>query len=317
MATIHLKDPAGEAGPPEGSGTKGRIWAREHLHYYFMFLPALLLLIGVMVPFLMGVATSLTNQKLYLPQVDFIGFSNYTNLFSDRVFQESILNTLKYVMLVLAIQIPLGIAVAVLLDVATPLRSLFRSALVLPLLIPPIVAALMWKTMMQPTQGILNWAITSLGFAPFAWMTHTDTALISIVVIDTWVYMPFAALILLAGLQSVPVDMLEAARVDGASDWQIFRRMKLPWLTPYILLVMLFRTADAIKTFEMIYPTTRGGPLNATRVLHVMAYEEAFRWTNMGRAMAIVFVLWLMSYIVSNVLMRQWTRRSRDVQGGY
>jgi multiple sugar transport system permease protein len=124
-------------------------------------------------------------------------------------------------------------------------------------------------------------------------------------------------LILLAGLQSVPVDMLEAARVDGASDWQIFRRMKLPWLTPYILLVMLFRTADAIKTFEMIYPTTRGGPLNATRVLHVMAYEEAFRWTNMGRAMAIVFVLWLMSYIVSNVLMRQWTRRSRDVQGGY
>jgi multiple sugar transport system permease protein len=258
-----------------------------------MFLPALLLLIGVMVPFLMGVATSLTNQKLYLPQVDFIGFGNYTNLFSDRVFQESIVNTLKYVILVLAIQIPLGIAVAVLLDVATPLRSLFRSALVLPLLIPPIVAALMWKTMMQPTQGIL------------------------IVVIDTWVYMPFAALILLAGLQSVPVDMLEAARVDGASDWQIFRRMKLPWLTPYILLVMLFRTADAIKTFEMIYPTTRGGPLNATRVLHVMAYEEAFRWTNMGRAMAIVFVLWLMSYIVSNVLMRQWTRRSRDVQGGY
>ncbi|MBK8022827.1 MAG: sugar ABC transporter permease [Chloroflexi bacterium] len=305
--------PAAPAITAEPAGFLRHLWASERLHYYFMFLPALLLLIGVMVPFLMGMATSLTNEKLYLPDTQFIGLANYQALFSNRVFQESIVNTLLYVVFVLVIQIPLGIGVAVLLDVASPLQRILRSALVLPLLIPPIVAGLMWKTMMQPTQGILNWALTSIGLAPFSWLTDTDTALISVIVIDTWVYMPFAALILLAGLQSVPLDMLEAARVDGASDWQVFRRMKLPWLIPYILLVMLFRAADAIKTFELIYPTTRGGPLNATRVLHVMAYEEAFRWTSLGRAMAIVFVLWLLSYVVSTFLMRQWNRRAKDV----
>ncbi len=293
-----------------------RIWGSERVHYYLMFLPALLLLIGVLAPFLLGVLTSLTDRKLYAPTVNFIGLENYAYWFSNRVFQQSIIQTILYVLWVMLLQIPLGIIVALLLDVATPLRGLFRSSLVLPLLIPPIVAGLMWKTMMQPTSGVVNWFLQNVGISPFPWLTDINTALFSVVVIDTWVYMPFAALILLAGLQSVPVEMVEAARVDGASNWAVFRFLQFPWLMPYILLVMLFRTADAIKSFELIYPTTRGGPLNATRVLHILGYEEAFRWSNIGRAMAIVFVLWLMSYIVSTVLMRLWQRHSRDIQSG-
>jgi multiple sugar transport system permease protein len=293
-----------------------RLWRNERLHYYLMFLPALLLLLGVLYPFGLGVYTSMTNEKLYLPTSDFIGTDNYEFWASNRVFQESIKNTSIYVIAVLAIQIPLGILVALLLDVATPLRTLFRSALVLPLLIPPIVAGLMWKTMMQPTSGVLNWLLETVHLPAFSWLSDPDTALISVVLVDTWVYMPFAALILLAGLQSIPVDMIEAAKVDGASEWNIFRLITLPWLTPYILLVMLFRAADAIKTFEIIYPTTRGGPLNATRVLHILAYEEAFRWSSTGRAMAVVFVLWFLSYVVSTLLFRLWQNRSEAIQGG-
>jgi multiple sugar transport system permease protein len=282
-----------------------------------MFLPALLLLIGILYPFVLGVGTSLTNGKLYAQANDqFIGLQNYVNLFANRVFLQSIFNTFAYVLMVLAIQIPLGMAVALLLDIASPVRSAMRSSLVLPLLIPPVVAGLMWKTMMQPTSGILNWFLQLVGLPPFAWLTDTQTALFSVVIIDTWLYMPFAALILLAGLQSVPVDMVEAARVDGASHWAIFRYLQLPWMVPYALLVMLFRAADAIKTFELIYPTTRGGPLNATRVMHIMAYEEAFRWANVGRAMAVVFILWFIAYVVSTILARIWQKRAEDIQGG-
>ena len=293
------------------------LWASQKFHYYLMFLPALLLLIGILYPFVLGIGTSLTNGKLYAQANDqFIGLQNYINLFANRVFLQSIFNTLAYVLMVIAIQIPLGMAVALLLDNATPVRSVMRGSLVLPLLIPPVVAGLMWKTMMQPTSGILNWFLQQFGVPPFAWLTDTQTALFSVVIIDTWLYMPFAALILLAGLQSVPVDMTEAARVDGASHWAIFRYLQLPWMVPYALLVMLFRAADAIKSFELIYPTTRGGPLNATRVMHIMAYEEAFRWANIGRAMAVVFILWLIAYVVSTILVRIWQKRAEDIQGG-
>ena len=301
----------GEPGPS--------LWTRfrrsERVHYYLMFLPALALLMGVLYPFLLGVFQSFTNQKLYLPTTSFIGLGNYIDLFTDNLFQQSVLQTLLYVALVVALQVPLGIAVAVLLDIETPFRALARNTLVLPLLIPPIVAGLMWKTMMQPAGGVLNWFLQSVGLPAAPWLTDPSTALVSVVLIDTWVFMPFVALILLAGLQSVPTDITEAARVDGATGWQTFWHLKLPLLTPYILLVMLFRVADAIKTFELIYPTTRGGPLDATRVMHVLAYQEAFRWSSLGRAMAILFVLWLLSYILSTILMRLWRKRSEAIQG--
>lgn len=289
---------------------------RRNLSFYLMFLPALLLLIGVMYPFVLGAYTSLTNQKLYIPAIEFVGLQNYVALFRDDVFLTGLAVTLTYTVLVLLVQIPLGIVVAMLLDIPTPLRRLFRTTLVLPLLLPPIVAALMWKTMMQPASGVLNYLLGFVGIGPLPWLASTQTALISVVLIDTWVYMPFAALIILSGLQSVPEETVEASRVDGASGWNVFRFVKLPWILPYILLVTLFRAADALKTFDLIYPTTRGGPLNATRVLHVMAYEEVFRWSTLGKAMAIVMVLWLISYVVSFFLMRQWQRRSEDFQDG-
>jgi multiple sugar transport system permease protein len=289
---------------------------RRNLSFYLMFLPALLLLIGAMVPFVQGILTSLTNQKLYLGEVKFVGLRNYINLFGDEVFLTGLAVTLAYTALVLLIQIPLGVVVALLLDVPTPLRKLFRTTLVLPLLLPPIVAALMWKTMMQPASGVLNYLLGLGGLGPFPWLTSTQTALASIVLIDTWIYMPFAALILLAGLQSVPHETVEAGRVDGASNFAVFRYIKLPWLLPYILLVTLFRAADSLKVFDLIYPTTRGGPLDATRVLHVMAYEEVFRWSTLGKAMAIIVVLWLISYVVSFVLMNRWQRTSEAFQDG-
>jgi multiple sugar transport system permease protein len=312
--------PPGRHPPRDGLGaerirTRARTarWAGDRVQTYVMFVPALALLVGVMYPFLRGVVTSLTDEKLYIANPSFVGLANYSSLFRDAEFLESLRNTIVYVIVVLAVQVPLGIGVAVLLNLDSRLQKLLRSVLVLPLLIPPIVAALMWKTMMQPSSGVLNWLLSELRLPTFAWLSDTSTALVSIVLIDTWIYMPFAALILLAGLQSVPAEQLEAAKVDGASRFALFRYIEFRWITPYILLVMLFRTADALKQFELIYPTTRGGPINATRLLHVKGYEEAFRWSNTSRAMAIILVLWAVSYLFSIVLVRSWQRRSGEM----
>ncbi len=283
--------------------------------YYVMFIPALLLIIGVMVPFYYGVYTSFTDSKLYLPDTNFIGLKNYIDLFQDRVFRNAFVITVGYALMIVAIQIPLGLMVAQLLDITTPLRNLFRTILVMPMLIPPIVAGLMWKTMLNPSSGVLNWLLSSVGLPTSPWLSDIKTALFSVAVIDTWISIPFVALILLAGLQSVPTEISEAARVDGANAWQIFRHIQIPNIGPYLILVLLFRFSDALKAYDLIYPTTRGGPINATRVMNVMAYEEVFRWSSMGKAMAIIFILWLISYVVSSYLTKKWQKAASDVKG--
>jgi multiple sugar transport system permease protein len=280
--------------------------------FYGMLTPALILLMASLYPFLSGLYTGLTNRKLYLPTAKFIGLGNFETLAATPLFWTAISNTALYTTLVIVIQIPLGLGIALLLDVPSRLRAFFRTTIVLPLLIPPVVAGLMWKTMMQPQSGVLNWVLDQIGLPALSWLTDPATAMVSVVLIDTWVFTPLAVVILLAGLQSVPGEIEEAARVDGANAWQVFWHVKLPWLLPYIVLTALFRITDSLKSLEIIYATTRGGPLNATRTLHIMAYEEAYRWSNLGRAMAIVFVLWLISYLVSGLLLGIWQHQARE-----
>jgi len=291
-----------------GSISSGRALAGGRATYIAMLAPALCLLFLTVLPFLDGIYTSFTNEKLYAGATRFIGFDNYIKLAWNSVFWRALANTLAYAAMATAIQIPLGLAVALLLDVPGRLQALLRSTIVLPLLIPPVVAGLMWKTMMQPQSGVLNWLLAQIGLPAFSWLSDPATALVSVVVIDTWLFMPLAAIILLAGLQSVSGEVLEAARIDGANAWQTIRYIKLQALKPYIVLVAMFRIPDALKSLEIIYATTRGGPLNATRTLHVMAYEEAYRWSSLGRAMAIVFVLWLLSYVFSTILLSLWRK---------
>lgn len=284
---------------------------RAELTYYLMFVPALLLLIGVLIPFVSGVLTSLHSQKLYAQSRDFIFIDNYIKNFTDPRFLQSAANTFSYVFLVIVIQVPLGIIVALLLNHRSVFRKVNRSILVFPLLIPPIVSSLMWKTMMHPSSGVLNYLLSLLGIAPFPWLTGINTALLSLVLIDTWIFLPFTTLILLAGLQSLPVDLLEASRIDGASSTQVFRYIELPWIYPYIILVLLFRVTDSLKSFEIIYSTTRGGPLNATRTMNIMGYEEAFRWSNLGQSLSIVFCLWILAYVASSFLVKRWNTHSQ------
>lgn len=277
-----------------------------------MLMPSVLILIGIMVPFCIGVFNSMTDKKLYEESFRFVFLGNYLHHFVDATFLKCLLNTAIYTVVAVGIQIVLGMLVTLLLDIESRMQKILRVILILPLLIPPVVSSLMWKTMLQPSSGVINYLLTAAGLPSNSFLTGTGTALMTVIFMDVWVYLPFTVLILLSGIQSMPQDMIEAARIDGASGTKIFFYLKLPYMKKYIILTLLFRICDSLKAFELIYSTTKGGPLNATRTLNIEAYEQAFKWSNIGEAMSVIFTLWIIAYIISSFLMKKWNASNND-----
>ena len=287
----------------------GSAWSvRQHYLPYLALVPALIVLLGLIIPFVIGVYWSLTDYKLTssLPKA-FIGLANYQDLFTNPVFWNAVRVTLTYVVLVLLIELPLGLAVALMLNRDNPVVRLFRAVLILPLMMPPVVGALMWKSMMTP-DGILNFLLGRVGAGPFQWLGSLSLALPSILLIDVWLYTPFAALVILAGLQSLPREPFEAAMVDGASPWTAFHSLTLPMLLPFLIIVGTFRGIDSLKIFDLIYATTQGGPVDATNSLAIQAYFEAIRWTNFGTAMTYSIILWALCYGLAFYFIRRWRK---------
>ena len=277
---------------------------------YLLSLPALLALIGILYPFILGVYYTFTNYNLTTSgNIEWIGLTNYIEIFSQTEFWKALEITSIFALSVVIIELSLGLSIAMLLNHQFPGVQILRALLIIPMMIPPIVSALMWKVILIPTnQGVLNYFLSSLGIGPVAWLGDSGTALISMIIIDVWIYSPFAILIFIAGLQSLPKEPYEAARVDGASGWFVFRKLTLPLLAPNIVLITLFRLIDSLKVFDIIYATTKGGPASATATLHIVSYFEAFRWNNIGRSMVYLFILWILCFLFAKFLSRLWNR---------
>jgi len=277
---------------------------------YLLTFPALIVLIGILYPFVLGVYYTFTNYTLTEPgNIRLVGLANYIEIFKNIDFWKAFSLTFVFAGSVVVIELVVGLGVALLLKDAFPGVRILRSFLIIPMMIPPIVSALMWKVILLPTnQGVLNHILGLVGIRPIAWLGDSSTALVSLILIDVWIYSPFAVLIFLAGLQSMPREPYEAAQVDGASGWFMFRKLTLPLLTPSIVLVTLFRLIDSLKVFDIIYATTKGGPAGATTTLHIQSYFEAIRWFNMGRGMVYLFVLWFLCFVFSKALSGLWTR---------
>jgi multiple sugar transport system permease protein len=277
---------------------------------YLLTFPALIALIGILYPFVLGVYYTFTNYTLTEPDsIRWIGLANYVEIFRNIDFWRAFSLTFVFAGSVVIIELAMGLGVALLLKEAFPGVRVLRSFLIIPMMIPPIVSALMWKVILLPTdQGVLNHILSIVRIRPIAWLGDSTTALPSLILIDVWIYSPFAILIFLAGLQSLPKEPYEAAQVDGASSWFMFRKLTLPLLMPCIVLVTLFRLIDSLKVFDIIYATTKGGPAGATTTLHIQSYFEAIRWFRMGRGMVYLFVLWFLCFIFSKALSRLWTK---------
>jgi multiple sugar transport system permease protein len=291
-----------------------RHWRRERFLPYLLLAPALVLLVGMIYPFGLGLYYSFTSYWLQYPnRFRFVWLDNYLSLMEEPLFVRAFEFTLGFTLAAVVVQVGLGLAVALFLHGRVPGRSALRALLLLPLMLPPVITALMWKIMMASTNaGILNYVLSFVGVDPVNWFGSTQGAVVSVLIIDTWGNLPFVALILLGGLQALPTEPYEAARVDGAGAVAILRYVTLPLLSPFIVLTVLFRTMDSLRIFDVIYATTMGGPNDATTNLQIMAYQYSFQWYQMGKGMAQAIVLLLLVVLVSYLLMRLWNRAAES-----
>jgi multiple sugar transport system permease protein len=291
-----------------------RHWRREKYLPYLLLAPALVLLAGMVYPFGLGLYYSFTSYWLQYPnRFRFIWFDNYLGLLEEPLFVRALEFTLGFTVVAVVLQVGLGLVVALFLHARIPGRAVLRALMLLPLMMPPVITALMWKIMMASTNaGILNYMLSFVGIDPVNWFGSMEGAIVSVLVIDTWGNLPFVSLILLGALQALPTEPYEAARVDGAGTVAMLRYVTLPLLSPFIVLAVMFRTMDSLRIFDVIYATTLGGPNDATTNLQIMAYQYSFQWYQMGKGMAQAIVLLLIVVMVSWLLMRLWNRAAES-----
>jgi len=240
----------------------------------------------------------------------FVGFSHYVELWYDPRFWHSLSNTLYFAAVSVSLEVLLGLGAALLLQQVFPGRGLVRALVLSPWFIPTVVAARMWEWMYNPQLGVLNFLLQQSGFfaAGINWLGQPGVALHAAILADVWKTAPFAALLILAGLQTIPPDLYQAARVDGARSVQAFRHITLPLLTPVLGLTILFRLLDALRVFDIVYVLTGGGPANTTETLSIYAYRLSFQTLQFGLGAAVavvIFALVLTASLVSLAALRR------------
>jgi multiple sugar transport system permease protein len=224
----------------------------------------------------------------------FAGTANYEDLLTDPQFLKSLSVTFIYTATTVATELACGLGIALLLNIDLPWIGVFRTALVVPMMITPIVAALCWKLLLDPDHGVVNYWIGS----HIVWLGRPDTALISVMVVNLWQNAPYVAVLLLAGLRSLPSEPVEAASIDGASRWQVFWHITLPLLRPYILVALLLRTIFEFRAFDNIYVMTSGGPANATMTLSMFTYLASFVRFDLSLGAAASWLMLLMCLLL-------------------
>jgi multiple sugar transport system permease protein len=227
--------------------------------------------------------------------------ANFARLASDKFFLEALAHTFIYAVVALTFEFLFGLGLAVLLDRPLRGRSFFRSALLIPMMLPPVVVGVVWRLMLNPDFGAVNGTLKSIGIntESLTWTASPLLALGSVIAVDIWQWTPFMFLVLLAGLQAIPQEPYEAAIVDGSSAWQTFRHVTLPLLKPAILIALLLRTMDLLRVFDQIFILTEGGPGFSTETVSLYIYRTAFRFFDFGYAAAMSFVLLLLTNVIS------------------
>jgi multiple sugar transport system permease protein len=277
-----------------------------------LFVPALLVLVvTTTVPLVYLAWTSLQRIDLAMPWLSgFAGAGNFTKMGSDPRFWSSLSLTLVYTTTTVVLQVAIGLALALMVLRIPKGQGIARIAAILPIVLAPVVVGLFWRTLvLAPEVGLVDVATRALGLGSHNWLGDPQLALISVIAIHTWQWTPFAFLVILASLASLPPDVYEAARVDRANPWQRFVHITLPLIRPAIVVVIIMRTMIALSAFAAIYAATGGGPGTATEILNLYAYRTSFAELNLGYGASLAIVLLAMTLLVSLALFR--IRRAR------
>jgi multiple sugar transport system permease protein len=221
----------------------------------------------------------------------FVGADNYVRLWNDPRAISALLRTAIFTVLATGIEVALGLAIVLFLDRNFALKRLVRALLLVPIIMTPVVVGLTWRFIFDPATGMANYALSILGVGPIDWLGSTEVALFSVLIADVWQWTPFVILLVMAGLEAAPTDPLDAARVDGAREWQVTWYILLPMLRRVLAVVALIRAIDSIKAFDLFYIMTRGGPALSTETLNYYGYVAAFTNFDISYALTIALVL--------------------------
>ena len=265
----------------------------------------------VLIPFFYGVYLSFLNINLasFLPP-SFVGFDNYKAVLAASETWSTLRITLIITFIGLLTQIPIGILLALVLHENLRGTKVFRSILITPMLLTPVAVGLTYRFMFDTDLGVINWALESLGIERVNWLGSQTSALFAITIVDSWQSIPFVMLLVLAALTAISPSLYEAARVDGASANQIFRRITLPLITPTLLVITMIKIMDFLKLFDTLFILTRGGPGNATTTLGLWTYKTGFVFLEFSRAAALGVIITIITLPVYFL----WRRASRGVR---
>ena len=278
--------------------------------YWPFILPAGLVVAAVILfPWAFTLFMSLQDFHIGSPS-SFVGADNYLRMLGDERFLYSIVRTLYFTALSVVAPLVLGVAAAVCFHREFAGRGIARTIFIMPMMATPVAVALVWTMMFHPQLGVLNYLLTSVGLPPSEWVYSPQTVIPTLAMVETWQWTPLVMLIVLGGLASLPTDPYEAAVLDGASGWQVFRHVTLPLVWPFIVVAAVIRGVDALKAFDTIFVISNGGPGTASETLNILLYLEAFSFYDIGYASAIVVVFFVLILLVT-LLMLHFRQRSQ------
>ena len=276
--------------------------------------PALIFLsITALFPLLYSLYLSFFKLKLNLPnQVpSFVGLENYIRMFTDSMLHTSTLNTILFAVISVALEVALGLMLAMILCSDKMWARIVTSLFMIPMIMAPVAIGTMWRMMLDGTTGVINYLLSFLGVAPIQWLSNATMAKIAVLLVNVWQLTPWVAIICVAGLKAPPGECIQAALVDGATPRQIFWKVVLPLVKPVLIIVVMMRFTDAFKVFDTIYTMTNGGPGTATKMLPNYIYEQGLKYYDAGytAALAIIFVL---TMTLVSMFFLKWRKKEEE-----
>lgn len=269
-------------------------------------MPAVIFVVVMMLfPVLYTFFLSFTNWNLTsgMP-LSIVMFRSYQRILREPRFLAALGRTFSFTVLAVSVETVVGMIIALILNREFRGKGFAKLIMLLPLVSTPVAIGIAWNLFYDPTIGLANYVLTQLGLPKLAWTGSSSTVIPSLALVDIWQWTPMIALIMLSGLASLSSEPYESARVDGANEWQIFWKITLPMVTPTLLTALILRSIDALKTFDIIYAMTGGGPGYSSETLNIMAFKYSFEYFRMGEASVILVFLFLLVFIMSLLIVR-------------
>lgn len=278
-------------------------WMEKNVWKIFMAPTILFIIFMVLFPLAYTVYLSFTEWSMGVTAPKFIGLENYLQLLKDERFINAVGRTLYLAIISVIIELILGTAIALILNREFFGKNFVKTIFLLPMVATPVAMGMVWLLIYEPTLGVANYFLKALGLKPVLWLIDQKIVLNSLLIIEVWEWTPMITLIILAGLSILPTDPIESAVVDGANKWHILTKITLPLIAPTIVIAALLRMIDALKTFDIIYSTTQGGPVYASETLNIMAYTVSFSYFHMGKGSALIVLFLGVIAVVSAIMM--------------